>query len=61
MSDFKIGDVVQLKSGGPTMTVQHVGDYSPRGPNPGLSCVWFEGKKNHHEIFDPKTVVFPAE
>jgi len=32
---FKIGDVVQLKSGGPTMTVSKFGDDNR------VYCVWF--------------------
>lgn len=35
MSGFAIGDVVRLKSGGPAMTVTHIGE---RG---GISCTWF--------------------
>ena len=35
---FKIGDVVQLKSGGPPMTVKALdGD--------DLICIWFDGKR----------------
>ncbi|HBP0315920.1 MULTISPECIES: YodC family protein [Pseudomonas aeruginosa group] len=44
MSDIKIGDVVQLKSGGPAMTVQDIGDYSSRGIDHGAHCVWFDHK-----------------
>jgi uncharacterized protein YodC (DUF2158 family) len=56
MNDFKVGDVVQLKSGGPLMTVHSIGDYSPTGPNPGLLCVWFDGNKKVEDIFDPRAV-----
>lgn len=38
--DFKPGDVVQLKSGGETMTVEEVGDDY-------VSCVWFNAKKSN--------------
>lgn len=44
MSDIKIGDVVQLKSGGPAMTVQDLGEYSSRGIDNGAHCVWFDSK-----------------
>lgn len=55
MSDFSKGDVVQLKSGGPKMTVSDTGDYSDgfgSGPQNGVSCVWFEKEKLHRDIFD---------
>ena len=29
--EFKIGDVVVLKSGGPRMTIQDIGDYEYKG------------------------------
>jgi uncharacterized protein YodC (DUF2158 family) len=35
MDPFQIGDVVMLKSGGPTMTVGEVGDDGQ------VICVWF--------------------
>jgi uncharacterized protein YodC (DUF2158 family) len=38
--DFKIGDVVQLKSGGPKMTVVRI-DQSPKR----IICEWFAGDK----------------
>lgn len=44
MSDFTVNDVVQLKSGGPPMTVEKIeGDR--------VFCVWFEAKKVHRETF----------
>jgi uncharacterized protein YodC (DUF2158 family) len=45
MEDFAIGDVVQLRSGGPKMTVHGVvsdGD---------VVCQWFEGNEVHDENF----------
>lgn len=43
MSEFKKGDLVVLKSGGPKMVVDDVGDYSglSLGPKNGVSCIWF--------------------
>lgn len=38
---FKVGDIVQLKSGGPEMTVKAV----PSTHRPYYSCQWFAGKK----------------
>ena len=39
-NQFKEGDVVRLKSGGPKMTVEWVSDVTP----PLAGCVWFEGE-----------------
>jgi len=48
------GDVVVLKSGGPKMTVQSIGE-----PRPGMSgstkwvhCIWFEGNVINEYNFD---------
>jgi len=52
MADFKPGDLVVLKSGGPVMTVDDVDKYGQTG----VSCVWFAGAKRevatfqHHSI-----------
>lgn len=46
--EIKAGDVVQLKSGGPLMTVNTVGD------NYGTKtawCAWFDGKKEMKGTF----------
>ena len=55
MAKFKKGDVVKLKSGGPQMTVQNVGDFSMQGGGEnGVYCVWFEknGTKKQEGYFD---------
>ena len=39
-STFAVGEVVELKSGGPKMTVTSVG--TPFGV-PTVGCMWFEG------------------
>jgi uncharacterized protein YodC (DUF2158 family) len=53
MADIKKGDEVQLKSGGPIMTVSDLGDWAPTGPENGAMCVWFDDKKNACEkVFD---------
>lgn len=52
MADFKKGDTVRLKSGGPPMTVLNVVDYGPAGPTECVACVWFDGKRKEHDIFD---------
>lgn len=60
MSDFKKGDVVQLKSGGPKMTIQDLGDYGPTGPEEGASCVWFEKDKRQDFVFDVAVLKVPS-
>jgi uncharacterized protein YodC (DUF2158 family) len=49
MNDLEVGSVVQLKSGGPMMTVV---DLNGKG---GAVCVWFPGD-NYSEA---KTATFP--
>lgn len=54
MSDenqFKPGDLVQLKSGGPQMT------YEGETPTRGRAvCTWFEGKKMQRQEFLHETL-----
>ena len=45
MEDFEIGNVVQLRSGGPKMTVH---GFAPDGD---VICQWFEGNAVHEESF----------
>lgn len=42
---FKAGDLVQLKSGGPKMTVERV------DRDGGVYAVWFAGAKREHAHF----------
>jgi uncharacterized protein YodC (DUF2158 family) len=54
MEDFEIGDVVQLRSGGPKMTVHGLvsdGD---------VVCQWFESNEVHQENF-PKEALKKVE
>jgi uncharacterized protein YodC (DUF2158 family) len=58
MADFKIGDTVKLKSGGPKMTI--TSDSAPPPPPGGTvrkmwKCQWFTDK---HEV---KHADFPPE
>jgi uncharacterized protein YodC (DUF2158 family) len=58
---FKIGDIVQLKSGGPMMTINEIDSWVPRsynlkGPNPEYEkdeakCFWFSNDKKCEDIF----------
>jgi uncharacterized protein YodC (DUF2158 family) len=47
MPAFKEGDVVQLKSGGPTMTIIALENSSGEA-----TCSWLEGRKPTEDIFD---------
>jgi uncharacterized protein YodC (DUF2158 family) len=41
LKDFKPGDLVQVRSGGPVMTVEKTGTSATFGED-FVSCVWFE-------------------
>ena len=47
---FKIGDTVELKSGGPTMTVDSITEETGE-----IYCKWFAGEydKVYHDYFQP--------
>ena len=45
-NEFKIGDVVKLKSGGQKMTVNAFGNqFAPKE----ILCAWFDEKNVHHK------------
>ena len=46
-SKFKPGDIVQLKSGGPPMTVEREQIYGEGG----WQCAWFAGAKESQKVF----------
>jgi uncharacterized protein YodC (DUF2158 family) len=50
MTDFKIGEVVKLKSGGHEMTVQEITE-------DGAKCIWSEGKRVRSESFHPTLLI----
>ncbi len=52
--EFKIGDLVQLKSGGPTMTIIGMvpSDYNPTA----MICMWYVGDERKREEFAPATL-----
>ncbi|MBN9495864.1 MAG: DUF2158 domain-containing protein [Alphaproteobacteria bacterium] len=47
---FKLGDIVQLKSGGPAMTVAGI------GPTGGYFCEWFKGASKDSAYFEEYTL-----
>jgi uncharacterized protein YodC (DUF2158 family) len=55
--DFKVGDVVQLKSGGPKMTIEYIGNYAYSGTEIKAKCVWFEGTKQKDAVFGLETLM----
>jgi uncharacterized protein YodC (DUF2158 family) len=57
MADFKSGDLVVLKSGGPTMTVDTVNtDIFDDDKITGILCAWFVGQKLERVRFDPSAI-----
>jgi uncharacterized protein YodC (DUF2158 family) len=52
---FQIGDTVRLKSGGPRMTVHHVGRDAASGA-PSVTCKWFFGSDPKQADFHPDTL-----
>jgi uncharacterized protein YodC (DUF2158 family) len=48
MDDLKAGDVVNVITGGPRMTIEVVGKL--------VSCVWFDGTALHKKDFHPETL-----
>ena len=51
MHDLKAGDVVQLKSGGPKMTLKHIDEYG------SAYCQWFAGAEIKGSSFDLPSLV----
>jgi len=55
---FKVGDIVQLVSGGPKMTVSEVSAQNVGFSFLGkVSCQWFAGNKLEHGFFPADSLV----
>jgi uncharacterized protein YodC (DUF2158 family) len=52
MNKLQVGNVVLLKSGGPLMTIQNLGDYTiSSGIENGAFCVWFVNAARKEAVF----------
>lgn len=49
---FKLGDTVQLKSGGPSMTISSVSEQDPGK----YYCIWFKGASRETSNFPEETL-----
>jgi uncharacterized protein YodC (DUF2158 family) len=57
MAKFKVGDIVQLKSGGSKMTCTKIKPLHQGG----IECKWFEGNKLKVGYFPPDALMFPQK
>ncbi|MFO8027350.1 MAG: DUF2158 domain-containing protein [Opitutales bacterium] len=48
---FKVGDVVELKSGSVKMTIEEITD------DLGVSCVWYDGTQPQRDAFPESTLM----
>ena len=53
--NFKIGDIVKLKSGSPSMTITEFGKYR-YSDHEQVKCIWFDGKKKCEDIFEKEVL-----
>lgn len=54
MSQFTVGNIVKLKSGGPEMTVQQ--EHQSLSKRSVFRCQWFAGKKLESGDFPPDSL-----
>ena len=54
--EFQVGDVVQLKSGGPEMTIETIGKFGMGSTHDEAKCVWFDGKNRKEGVFELHTL-----
>jgi uncharacterized protein YodC (DUF2158 family) len=55
-SKFAEGDTVQLKSGGPIMTIKGIGSYGPGASRDNALCAWFEARTLKEGVFELTTL-----
>jgi uncharacterized protein YodC (DUF2158 family) len=62
--DFKVGDIVKLKSGGPKMTIEKTGPLNSNNAETGIHCVWFVNIQGDEQLKDgkfvPETLIKPS-
>jgi len=51
---IQVGDVVQLNSGGPLMTVKRIGRVAKK---PAAWCAWFDGTEKRTGVYPIATLV----
>jgi len=51
---LEVGDVVQLKSGGPKMTITTIDKFA--GENEKAECVWFDKSNRKDALFQLETL-----
>jgi len=49
--EFKVGDIVVIKSGGPQMTVEKIGPLGFYSKEIGVHCCWFVDNKLQRDVF----------
>ena len=49
--DFKEGDIVVLKSGGPEMTIENIGPLNFYSKIIGAHCCWFNANDLKRDVF----------
>ena len=54
MNELKVGDIVQLKSGGPKMTIQGINKES-------VECSWFVNKEHKSDFFNYDTLALYSQ
>ena len=52
MNEFKVGDIVQLKSGGPKMTIEEISEMDN-----SYCCKWFAGSKLQEGFFAASALI----
>lgn len=61
MGEFKIGEIVQLKSGGPKMTVSDTAPLAALHKPNYIQCQWFAGSKLESGNFHKDSLVKVTE
>jgi uncharacterized protein YodC (DUF2158 family) len=59
--EFKPGDVVELKSGGPKMTVAKIGPVAMGSSKLEVWCEWFDGSKKTKDHFMPASLQISSD